>query len=79
MESSLIGQGMALMLVGMGTVFVFLTLLVASMSAMSAAVARLAPPALRPSPSDRPASEDPAVIAAIVAAVELHRRGGRGS
>lgn len=79
MESSLIGQGIALMLVGMGTVFVFLTLLVASMSAMSAAVSRFAPPALPPAPSGRPASEDPAVVAAIVAAVELHRRGGRAS
>ena len=48
MESSLIGQGLALMLVGMGTVFVFLTLLVATMSAMSAAVARFTPPAPPP-------------------------------
>ena len=76
MESSLIGQGLALMLVGMGTVFVFLTLLVATMSAMSAAVARFTPPA---PPLGQPASEDPAVIAAIAAAVELHRRGGRAS
>ena len=76
MESGLIQQGLALMLVGMGTVFVFLTLLVASMSAMSAAVARFAPPP--PAPPSRPtASEDHAVVAAIVAAVDLHRRGGR--
>ncbi len=74
MESSLFGQGLALMLVGMGTVFVFLTLLVASMSAMSAAVGRFASPA---SPAGDPESVDPAVIAAITAAVELHRRGGR--
>ena len=76
MESGLMEQGLALMLVGMGTVFVFLTLLVASMSAMSAAVARFAPPPSAP-PSRPTASEDPAIIAAIVAAVDLHRRGGR--
>ncbi len=76
MESTLIEEGLALMLVGMGTVFVFLTLLVASMSAMSAAVARFAPPTLPPGQSS---SEDPAVVAAIVAAVDLHRRGGRAS
>lgn len=40
METSLLDQGITLMLVGMGTVFVFLTLLVIGMSLMSAIAMR---------------------------------------
>ena len=40
MEESLFNQGVMLMLAGMGTVFVFLGLLVAAMTAMAALVAR---------------------------------------
>ena len=70
MEGSLLNQGVLLMLVGMGTVFVFLTLLVAAMSALSAVVMRFSPPA--------PALDGPSAdeLAAITAAVEHHRRSG---
>ena len=55
------------MLAGMGTVFVFLSLLVVAMTAMAEAVARVAPaPA-----ADGPSEEE---IAAITAAVRQHRR-----
>ena len=54
------------MLVGMGTVFVFLTLLVLGMSAMSAMVSKVAPAAS----GDEISEEE---IAAITAAIARHR------
>ena len=58
-------EGLELMLAGMGTVFVFLTALVAATSLMSHVVQRLRPP------SD---SADPEEVAAISAALAQHRR-----
>ena len=54
------------MLVGMGTVFVFLTALVIAMGAMSALVARF-----QPAPSIDATDEE---VAAISAAIVAHRR-----
>ena len=54
------------MLAGMGTVFVFLTVLVAAMTIMSAALGRL-----RAVVGDGPDDEE---IAAISAAIALHRK-----
>jgi sodium pump decarboxylase gamma subunit len=54
------------MLVGMGTVFVFLTMLVLGMSAMSAMVSKFAPSAS----GDEISEEE---IAAITAAIARHR------
>jgi len=54
------------MLVGMGTVFVFLTLLVFGMSTMSAIVMRMS----RSTSGDDPSDEE---IAAITAAIAEHR------
>jgi oxaloacetate decarboxylase gamma subunit len=65
MESTLMNQGLELMLVGMGTVFVFLTSLVIAMSVMASVVARLAP-AVVESVTDEE-------IAAITAAITAHR------
>ena len=56
------------MLVGMGTVFVFLTVLVGATMLMSRLVLRFAPPSAA---ADADESE---VIAAITAALEVHRR-----
>ena len=67
MEQDLIYQGVTLMLVGMGTVFVFLTALVVAMSLMAAAVGRMQPAA-----SDSGVSDEE--IAAIGAAIRQHRR-----
>lgn len=44
MQTNLIDQGVSLMLYGMGTVFVFLTILVFATSLMSRLVARYSPP-----------------------------------
>lgn len=65
MQSSLFNQGVELMLVGMGTVFVFLTLLVGAMSVMAGIVRRRTPVSAE-SVSDEE-------IAAITAAIAQHR------
>ncbi len=76
MEGSLLSQGLNLMLIGMGTVFMFLTLLVFATRAMSAIALRLQPevPANQDNPADSavPANNS-AVVAAIAAALHLHR------
>ena len=68
MQAGLLEQGLTLMLVGMGTVFVFLTLLVAATTLMSALTARLAPaPA-----AEAPVSDEE--VAAVSAAINRHRQ-----
>lgn len=69
MSPTLLDQGLMLMLVGMGTVFVFLTLLVAAMTLMASVVKRFAPAANETGASD----ED---IAVITAAIAQHRKTG---
>ncbi len=66
MQQTLFDQGLTLMLVGMGTVFVFLTILVAGMSLMAAIVRRLTPVAAESGATDEE-------IAAITAAIVRHR------
>jgi len=65
MHATLFNQGVTLMLVGMGTVFVFLTLLVIMMSVMAGVIRRLSPA------SEEGVSD--AEVAAISAAIEQHR------
>ena len=65
MEASLFEQGVTLMLVGMGTVFVFLTLLVIAMTLLAGIVKRLTP-AVEGAVSDEE-------VAAITAAIARHR------
>lgn len=65
MQSTLIEQGLTLMLVGMGTVFVFLTALVIAMSLMATIVRRLTP-----APEVTVTDEE---VAAITAAIAMHR------
>ena len=67
MQPTLLDQGLMLMLVGMGTVFVFLTLLVAGMSLMAMIIKRLLPTPVAEAPSD-------AESAAITAAIAQHRK-----
>lgn len=66
-QGDLINQGLTLMLVGMGTVFVFLTLLVGATTLMSHLVLRF-----RPADEAVDAADDD--VAAITAAVVAHRR-----
>lgn len=67
MEGSLITQGLTLMLVGMGTVFVFLTALVAATTVMSRLLLRL-------QPAQAPAGVSDEEIAAISSAIAQHRK-----
>lgn len=76
MESEeLISEGLNLMLLGMGTVFVFLTILVFVTSFMSALVQKYAPvePTEAKAPATIGAVEDQTLIAVISAAVHAHR------
>lgn len=65
MESTLFNQGLELMLVGMGTVFVFLTLLVIAMSLMANIIARLAPRVVQGISDEE--------LAAVTVAIAAHR------
>ncbi len=67
MQPTLLDQGIMLMLVGMGTVFVFLSVLVAGMSLLALVVHRFSP-----APVDAGASDEE--VAAITAAITQHRR-----
>ncbi|HKK22954.1 MAG TPA: OadG family transporter subunit [Pseudohaliea sp.] len=77
MEQNLLQEGLDLMLFGMLTVVLFLSLLVLATSALSALVQRFAPPAPVPVPPQRGAAAvvdpAPAVVAAIAAAIARHR------
>ena len=77
----LLAQGVELLVYGMGTVLVFLTLLVVATRGMSAAVLRWFPepeeiPAAR-TPAPTSAQPSPELLAAIGAAVHRYRRDKR--
>ena len=67
MQTTLLDQGITLMLVGMGTVFVFLTMLVAGMSLMAGIVKRLTRVSAGASVTDLD-------VAVITAAIAQHRK-----
>ena len=75
----LMTEGLSLMMYGMGFVFLFLTALVVTTTLMSRIVARFFPdpvPAAlpgRPRSANKPAG-DSELIAAITAAVRMHRK-----
>ena len=69
MDNTLLAQGLELMIAGMGTVFVFLSVLVVATTAMSALVRRFS---AVPATVSETISEDE--VAAISAAIARHRR-----
>lgn len=80
MESSLIDKGLDLMLFGMGTVFVFLTVLIFATSAMSKVITRWfpekiveAPARRKPAPVLGTAAVAPATLSILQAAIDKHR------
>jgi len=79
MQDSLVQQGFDLMAFGMGTVFVFLTLLVICVVAMSAIInryfvdTRQASIVGDPKPAQEGGSIDPFVLQAIQEAIYQHR------
>ena len=72
MASDLLVEGVQLMVVGMGTVFVFLTLLVLATGFMSRLVLRFQPVAAEEEHGEVRDEE----VAAITAAIAEHRRDG---
>lgn len=80
MESTLIEQGFNLMLFGMGTVFVFLTLLIFATASMSKIILRWFPEKIIEPPAPRKkaaaatgATIPPSTLKIIQAAIEKHR------
>jgi len=84
MQGSIVNQGMELMLFGMGTVLVFLTVLVLSITFMSWVLQRYFPVVEMPSGSglstkrspvgvSGAAAEDAKLVAVISAAIHRHR------
>jgi len=79
LEQDLVQQGNNLLLFGMGTVFVFLSLLVLSTSLMSAFINKFLPEEEKPtklpakSVGRKPDSVKPEVLAAIQLAIKEHR------
>ncbi len=76
MSDPLMLAGLQLMLVGMGTVFVFLTLLVFVVKLMSLLVEKFAPTELSQTAksSGQVGLIPPAHVAAVTAAIDQHRR-----
>jgi oxaloacetate decarboxylase gamma subunit len=76
-EPSLVTQGLELMVFGMGTVFVFLTMLVFVTTIMSRLVLKYAPePEVVPAKSARKPAQggvDPQLLKVLSAAVKEHR------
>lgn len=80
MQVTLIDQGLSLMLFGMGTVFVFLTLLVFATTFMSKMVNRLVPNIIEDpkvsqtsTAADNSQSIEPQTLEAIKLAIKAHR------
>ncbi|MAB97491.1 MULTISPECIES: OadG family protein [Pseudomonas] len=76
--SQLLSEGVELMLYGMGSVFVFLTLLILSIHLMARLLGRIAPPAAAAAvtpatPAVQAQGPEPDVLAAIQAAISQHR------
>lgn len=75
MQHSLMQQGIDLLIFGMGTVFIFLAVLVVATTVMSKLVRRFdkpAPVAVQPGPG-KVVAEDTELIAVISAALKKHR------
>ena len=76
MNSPLISQGLDLLLYGMGTVFIFLTVLVVVTTFMSATVNKIAHSQPQEVATDTShAQVEPRIVKAIQAAINQHRGG----
>ena len=76
MEVNLVFEGIKFMVLGMGTVFLFLIIMIASMNAMSSLISRFFPePQAKIEKTDTPSQQNnKQIIAAITAAIIHHRQ-----
>ena len=75
MTGDILDQGLNLMAFGMGTVFVFLTLLVIAISIMSFIIGKFFPVSItesKPTALPTKSQDDPQIVSAITAAIKLH-------
>ena len=76
MEANLIMEGVKFMILGMGTVFVFLIVLIACMNIMSTIINRYFPEPQPSADAQAQGSQDKKkIVAAITAAIKYHRQG----
>jgi len=76
METNLILEGFKFMGLGMGTVFLFLIIMIGSMNIMSSIIHKFFPePEISESTPVAPQQDNKKVIAAITAAIAHHRKG----
>lgn len=76
METNLIIEGFKFMGLGMGTVFMFLIIMIVMMNVMSTIVNKLFPePKLAENKSVKDQNNNVKVVAAITAAIKHHREG----
>lgn len=76
METNLILEGFKFMGLGMGTVFLFLIVMIGSMNLMSSIIHRFFPePQATESAPSAPQQDNKKIIAAITAAIAHHRQG----
>jgi len=74
METNLVIEGFKFMGLGMGTVFIFLIVMIGSMNLMSAIIEKFFPePQNSAEPSASAPKDNKKVIAAITAAIKHHR------
>jgi len=76
METNLVIEGFKFMGLGMGTVFLFLIVMIVSMNIMSIVIHKFFPePEASAAPSASAPKDNKKVIAAITAAISHHRQG----
>ena len=76
METNLVMEGFKFMALGMGTVFLFLIVLIFLMNAMSKVIHRFFPePQVNIEPAVNAQKDNKKIIAAITAAIAHHRQG----
>ncbi len=76
METNLVLEGVKFMILGMGTVFVFLIIMIACMNIMSSVINKFFPePQPSAGASSAGAQNKKKIVAAITAAIAHHRQG----
>lgn len=76
MDANLVVEGLKFMLLGMGTVFLFLIVMIVSMNIMSTIIHKFFPePKSAISGTGNQAKDNKKIIAAITAAITHHRQG----